>query len=136
MDYTIHNFTEDYSKLDKSLTREMILYKLKGYSLFMHLRDSSLSQLDCHNVDQWLIPTENYYAEIESTKKSIESRRKEIDELNEVDIQKAYQNEIDRLNWYNNPKSNFYRSSVDRIEKAIKFYKPDIDKFCQIMNEP
>ena len=131
MNYYIHNNTDGYENPTCNL-RDTILTTLKGYGIFQHLRDTSLSQLDQYNVEKWLWDTSYYEDKIKSIKDRIKQKQEEINFTTERQIRKAYDNEISRINWYNNPESNYSANEVIRIQKCIDEYKPKLKSFTDI----
>lgn len=131
MNYYIHNNTDGYENPTCNL-RDTILTTLKGYGIFQHLRDTSLSQLDQHDVEKWLWDTSYYEDKIKSIKDRIKQKQEEINSTTEEQIRKAYDNEVFRINWYNNPKSNYSANEVNRIQKCLDEYKSKLKSFTDI----
>ena len=131
MNYYIHNNTNGYENPTCNL-RDTILTTLKGKGLFQHLRDTSLSQLDQYNVEKWLWDTSYYKDKIKSIKEQIKEKQAKINSITEAEIKEAYDNEVLRINWYNNPESNYYVNEVLRIQKCLDEYKPKLKSFTDI----
>ena len=135
MNYYIHNNTNGYEEPSKINFREMILYSLKSYGIFQHLRDTNFNSLDQNNVEDWLWNESRLDKEIEELEIKIKNKKKELKDVNELDIQVAYQNEVDRLNWYNDPRSNYPASKVTKVKTCIDTLEPQIStffKYCDI----
>ena len=131
MNYYIHNNTDGYENPTCNL-RDTILTTLKGYGIFQHLRDTSLSQLDQYNVEKWLWDTSYYEDKIKSIKDRIKQKQEEINSTTEEQIEAEYAKEISRIDWHNNPQSNWSANEVIRIQKCIDEYKPKLKSFTDI----
>ena len=131
MNYYIHNNTNGYETLNFNL-RAVVLETLKGDGIFGHLRDTYLHQLDYNNVEDWLRDSKCIEKEIKDLKQKIEDAKKQVHAISEEELQTAYQKEVDRLNWYNNPKSNYYAAQVVRIESCMDMYKKGLSNFLNL----
>ena len=131
MNYYIHNNTNGYENPTCNL-RDTVLTTLKGKGLFQHLRDISLSQLDQYDVSKWLWDTSYYEAKIKTCKEKIKEKQEEINSITEEQIKAEYDKEVFRINWYNNPKSNWPANEVNRIQKCLDEYKPKLKSFTDI----
>lgn len=129
MNYLLHNCTHGYEDANGVSSREIILSTLKNYGLFAHIRDYSISQLDLYDVNKWLIPTQHLYDEIKELKANIKKRKKELKELSDDIIELEWKKEVDRLNWYNNPKSNYYTAQVKNISTVLDKFAPQLQAF-------
>ena len=132
MNYILHNYTENYSNPDKTNFREILLGSLKNYGLFQHLRDTCVGDLDIYNVDDWLIPLKGYEDDIKDLKIKIKDVEKELQYLDEEKIKSEWQKEVNRLEWYNNPESNYYTRRVENISNVINKFEPQIKKFKEL----
>lgn len=131
MNYYIHNNTNGYENPTCNL-RDTVLTTLKGKGLFQHLRDTSLSQLDQYDASDWLWDTSYYEDKIKTCKERIKQKQEEINSTTEEQIKAEYDNEVFRINWYNNPKSNWPANEVNRIQKCLDEYKPKLKSFTDI----
>ena len=131
MNYYIHNNTDGYENPTCNL-RDTILTTLKGYGIFQHLRDTSLSQLDQYDVSEWLWDTSYYEDKIKTYKEKIKQKQEEINSTTEEQIEAEYDKEVFRINWYNNPQSNYSANEVNRIQKCLDEYKPKLKSFTDI----
>lgn len=131
MNYYIHNNTNGYENPTCNL-RDTVLTTLKGKGLFQHLRDINLSQLDQYDVSKWLWDTSYYEDKIKTCKEKIKEKQEEINSTTEEQIKAEYDKEVFRINWYNNPKSNWPANEVNRIQKCLDEYKPKLKSFTDI----
>lgn len=129
MNYLLSNYTCGYDNIDGVSSRELILSTLKGYSLFIHIRDYSISQLGLYDVNKWLIPTQHLYDDIEDLKRRIKETKKELKTLLDSLIEEEWKKEVCRLEWYNNPKSNYYTKRVENITNALNKFEPQFKLF-------
>lgn len=133
MNYYIHNATEGYDNPYKFNIRKTILEILKSYGIFQHLRDTPLSKLDYNNVGDWLWNTKAVEEDVNHWKQKIEELKKQLkDGFPEDDIKLEYEKEVTRLNWYNNPESNYYSKKVEKISKCLDVYTNGIDHFKKV----
>ena len=131
MNYYIHNNTNGYENPNFNL-RAVVLETLKGYGIFGHLRDTYLHQLDYNNVEDWLWDSKGIEKEIKDLKQKIKDAKKQVHAISEEELQVAYQKEVDRLNWYNDPKSNYYAAQVVKMENCINSYKKGLSSFLNL----
>lgn len=135
MNYYIHNSTNGYENANFNL-RAVVLETLKGYGIFGHLRDTYLHQLDYNNVEDWLWDSKGIEKEIKDLKQKIKDAKKQVHAISEEELQVAYQKEVDRLNWYNDPKSNYYAAQVVKMENCINSYKKGLSSFLNLCDIP
>lgn len=135
MNYYIHNNTNGYENPNFNL-RAVVLETLKGYGIFGHLRDTYLHQLDYNNVENWLRDSKSIEKEIKDLKQKIKDAKKQVQTISEEELQIAYQKEVDRLNWYNDPKSNYYAAQVVKMENCINSYKKGLSSFLNLCDIP
>lgn len=133
MNYFIHNFTNGYEKSDCNL-RETILYVLKGYGIFSHLKDTNFDRLDQNDPKQWLWKEDSYDSEIKQLKKQVEEQKLKVSNISEEEIQHEYDNEVFRINWGNNPESNYYLKQTEMIQSCLDDYEPKLRKFISLCN--
>lgn len=136
MNYLIYNSTDGYSNPDKISFRELILTCLKSYGIFGHLRDTNISQLDFNNVDKWLYNTNEIQEDIKHIQTQIQNKRVELENIQEVEIEKEYEKEVARITWHNNPASNYSAAQVERIKKCLEVFEPKLDTFKDLCNMP
>ena len=135
MSYYIHNNTNGYENPNFNL-RAVVLETLKNYGIFGHLRDTYLHQLDYNNVEDWLWDSKGIEKEIKDLKQKIKDAKKRVHAISEEELQVAYQKEVDRLNWYNDPKSNYYAAQVVKMENCIDVYKKGLSIFLNLCDIP
>ena len=132
MNYVIHNYTDGYNTPQKTNARELILTTLKQYSVFGHLRDTGMHQLDLNKVEDWLIDEEEYKQDISELKKRIKERNEILNNLDEAYFQEEYQKELTKIAWHNDPKSNYYASKVTKIENCLDQFCPQLEKVKEL----